>query len=208
MTPPKTADDDDAYRKRHLLPLYALYPDITFDTPRKLTTPERPGTSAESDSSPISTAAEEGQTSFCSNSTAQTTPLRHQLFQSQNVTAHDTIESYLHLVRHADLPGPCLQYFANLAQSVDTVSTGFIPSTNGRHRINNAFFLDLCETLLTEIKVPLDKTTEQITQINRLQSLVIFQATASDQCLWTVYRQRAELIVRCVWLQSLFSPGL
>lgn len=192
-------DDNLSLRERRAVSLFAQYPGVTFNPKEKDTRVRRSleVINHDIDSSPASTSLDEADGSHRSYSTAQTTPLRPlYLVRTLRPADVDTVPAYLRRIRQTDLPEACRLCFTSLAQSIGAISTGITPSTNGRYRLNNTYFMDQCSVLLREIQILSSRTKEQIEQVKNLRSLYIFKTVPTDDMLWAMYRQRAMMISR------------
>ena len=195
--------------------IFVQYPDLDFD-PEAETTPDKMHKQSSSpdsnmaehgykhSSSPKSRPAEheEGDSFLASSSTAHTTPSRHPMFASISPQA-DEYTTYKTLLSKTDLPSVTIDYFNSLGQQV--VNLGSLVQHLPQDPFSPEFDLTVKRSahLHSQLTTSLKSTITQISTIESLLILQTFIITPTDLSVWSIYRQRIQLITK-----HLFPPTL
>ena len=178
-----------AFTERELFSLYAQYPEIDFDPE---STQKLPETSSEHFSSPASNTGErdEAASAQASNSTRHTTPLKHDILNT-NASDGDEYTVFCRQLRRCDLPPQAVQ-------SLDSIGARFVQlgqaiMSGGRQ---SSIATEISSSLLPQLQQSAYKIKEQIDTIDYITELAPFNISPTDISLWSNYRQRASLITK------------
>ncbi|KAL2434723.1 hypothetical protein ABEF95_003956 [Exophiala dermatitidis] len=190
--------------ENNLTTLFERYPDITFDATTDLLDPE---CDREHFSSPCSnlTDHDEAHHSVESDSTANTTPLRPQPQRVQTAYMPDHSD-FLVEVEGADLPEVCKHGFRTLAYHIAELTT-LLVLLNGRlssayAKTNREAILAHSQDMLVQLRDANNMLAEHVRNDSYIKSLALFTIEPAQQDVWTIFRQRAQVIVDYTALPS------
>ena len=175
-----------AFTERQLFSLYVQYPEINFDPESTRMEPE----SSDHFSSPASNTVDRDELASVqeSNSTRNTTPLKHDMFRTETAEEDEYAMYCKHLAR-CDLPSQTVEYLSKIGSSIiplgRCVLAGDLPSDTES---------DIDNVLLPQLRRSTHKIQEQIDTIDYVTELTPFNVVPTDVSLWSTYRQRTSLI--------------
>ena len=202
--------------------LFVHYPDLDFD-PEAETNADKmhkhhpshdandAGYSYSHFSSPESnlTEHEESESFLTSSSTTHTTPSRHPTFGASSSHA-DEYTSYNVLLSKSDLPSVTVDYFENLGQQVVHLGS-LVQHLSQRQDPFSLEFDSIVKHsawLHSQLASSHKSTTAQISTIESLLLLRTFAITPTDLSVWSIYRQRIQLITKHLSLPALTEHRL
>lgn len=186
---------------RKLFSLYTTYPELNYDPEdcKAGTVSKSPSQTACFESSPSSDhqGHDETDTSHQSNSTAHTTPIRPALVHGEARDQNEGFNDYLRHVQESDLPQECIVYFSWLGRSITDLGRhlfgiGHTLTPDGNRRRVDM----LTKSIFDHIVYSTEQVDGQIRRLLHMISLGIFTCTPSEPYLWSVYRQRAQIVIR------------
>ena len=183
-------------------------PTIHFSSPMSKTLDDGPGPALHF-SSPASYAHHHDDTDSASrsNSTPHTTPSRLGEFEDIAV-APDEYQEYLRQLQAADLPETAIQYYRSLANQILQIAYHLQPKTLYLSETTTQNILRDSSKLLNQLQQSSRVISDQISAINHITSLASFTITPTDLALYSIYRQRASLILKHLSLPSLTGHSL
>lgn len=177
--------------------LFARYPDIKFNPASDFFD----GThDKEHFSSPCSnnTDHEESLLSADSVSTANTTPLRPTP-RTPDAGVVPTLANFMQHVERTDLPDVCKDWFKVLGRQMNDLARLLVPSDGrleGYANSRREQVLDRSQPLLARLQDSNNRLEERVQNILHIRSLAPFTVEPAQQDVWSIYRQRANLVVK------------
>ena len=185
-----------ALNERELFSLYVQYPEIDFDPECNKTATEAPNHF----SSPASKLGDHDLDSVHhSNSTAHTTPSRHEMFDAAS-SNDDEYTAYCSQLQQCDLPAQTVRLFKNMGAQV--VQMG--PCLLEDHRSDD--ITKAHSSLLQQLQHSTRKVDEEVATIAFVTDLAPFNIVPTDTSLWSNYKQRASLVCKYA-IPSIIPPA-
>ncbi|EXJ77010.1 hypothetical protein A1O3_10167 [Capronia epimyces CBS 606.96] len=178
--------------------LFARYPDIKFNSTSDLFDG---GHDKEHFSSPCSNITDHDETllSTDSASTANTTPLRP-IPRTADAPDVPNLADFLEEVEGTDLPAGSKEGFKTLARQMKELARLLVPSSgqyfDGYANSNREQFLGRSRSILARLHDSNNRLEEQVRNISYIRSLAPFTVEPAQRDMWSIYRQRARLIVK------------
>ncbi|EXJ81723.1 hypothetical protein A1O1_07788 [Capronia coronata CBS 617.96] len=189
--------------KSDLDTLFTRFPDIKFDEASNLIEETH---DKEHFSSPCSnnTDHDESLLSIQSTSTANTTPLRPMPRAAEALDVPN-LADFLQHVDSTDLPAICKDWLKSLGRQVFDLARILLPTSRdvaGHANSHRQEILDQSRPILVQLQDVDNRLQEQVRNIAYIKSLAPFVVEPAPQDTWTIYRQRAKLIVNYTALPS------
>lgn len=150
------------------------------------------------DSSPNSQHELEYDSSQMTCSTTHTTPLKH-LMMRNHARQQTQYTEFVAACSDCDLPEVTKSYFKSLASQIVQIG-GLLQHFAAREDKEEAeeAILDGTEVLTRLLESSGNNCSDQLANIKWLQELALFQIVPTDVALWSIYRQRVQLVSKFV----------
>lgn len=137
------------------------------------------------------------------DSTAQTTPVRSE-WEEDIPEEFEEYYALWQLFRTVDLPPHTITYYASLGRRM--LRIGWLMFSFGGYSCNRSSsseVLEHCQVLIALFRFSCSKIDEEQSNLSYIKSLAPFNVTPRAKDLWTNYRQRLELMIKCVGIISI-----